>query len=594
MPSGSKGPTSWTQKDCVITITHNIVIKDLGGHTPEQLKDILAQINEGLDDIFHRPELKFCCCSVKFEFTVVMWPAPQQGTWDRKMLLAGNGRDSQSKIGPGGTGSWYPDDPGWHGGTAAHEVAHELGMKDKYEDYEENGKTYSKPIPGYPEDGLAANDWGELKPVDIKDIMDNLGITCPEECCEDELIIDFEEGGLEPDATDTGLLGSGGMDSVDKEILEDLTKGEDGDDPRDVPPPTIFGEELDLEIKRPVIFVPGFMGSKLYKKKSRRITNLVWPPYLPNSLRKLSMNNILYPKGVVGEYEPLLQFLRSLGYKDGETLFVFAYDWRISNRQNGNSFISFINAKLKEGGNKYDSVDVICHSMGGLITRYARKSGAPIKKSIYLASPHYGSHKAYMMLHPMLADYTAKTFIDDVAGSKLKKHYLSWVSSGLGNPSDQLKKFVKDFPSLYELLPDMFYFKNQPLVNGIRDFAQTYYQKNPTGPWQFPKTQLYQVYRGMVFKAYLGKDLPGTPNLVIYSDSVKTHDWIKIKPPYNPPKFVLHRLADGDKTVGKKSGMLSGGNPNGQIKKVSGEHTGLVATTETHQLIGKFLKDGTV
>lgn len=593
MSVGSKGATSWTVKDCLITITHKIVLKDLGGHTKEQKEEFFKRIKKGLDDIYDRPDLKFCCCDVKFEFKLAFWPQPK-GTWDKKMLMAGSGRDSQSKIGPGGTGVWYPDDPDWHGGVAAHEVAHELGMKDKYVDYIDNGKTYSKPIPGYPSDGIAANTWGELKPADIKDIMDDLGIKCPEVCCKEELIIDFEKGSLEPDKSDDKLLKRGKMDAIDEEILEAMKKGEDGDDRVSIPAPIQFGEDLNFTIERPIVFVPGLMGSKLYKKKSRRIVNLVWPPYLPNSLRKLSMKNILYPKGIVGEYEPLLEFLRSLGYKDGKTLFVFAYDWRLSNKTNGNSLITFINTKLKEGGNKYDSVDIICHSMGGLITRFARKNGASIKKSIYLASPHYGSHKAYLMLHPLLSDYAVKTFIEDISGSKMKKHYLKWVSSGLGNANKQFKKFVRDFPSLYELLPDKFYFANQPLVNGINNYVQTYYQTNPRRPWQFPDTQLYQVYRGLVFKHGLGKDLPGKPNLVIYSSSVVTYDWVVIKPPYKPFKFALRRASDGDKTVGTKSGMLSGGNPNGQIRQVTGEHTALVAKPETHELIGMFLKYGVV
>jgi hypothetical protein len=33
-----------------------------------------------------------------------------------------------------------------------------------------------------------------------------------------------------------------------------------------------------------------------------------------------------------------------------------------------------------------DSVDIVCHSMGGIVTRAAYKFGAPMKRTAYIAS----------------------------------------------------------------------------------------------------------------------------------------------------------------------------------------------------------------
>jgi triacylglycerol esterase/lipase EstA (alpha/beta hydrolase family) len=38
--------------------------------------------------------------------------------------------------------------------------------------------------------------------------------------------------------------------------------------------------------------------------------------------------------------------------------------------------------------------------MGGLVTRAAYKQGAPIRRAIYIASPHFGNPMAYFALNP--------------------------------------------------------------------------------------------------------------------------------------------------------------------------------------------------
>lgn len=338
-------------------------------------------------------------------------------------------------------------------------------------------------------------------------------------------------------------------------------------------------------IERPIVIVPGFMGSSLSKMN---LKYRVWPAYMPLSIRYLSMKNKLKADGLTpGYYDCLIKFLISIGYMDGKTLLVFPYDWRQSVESNGIKLYDFIE-KIKSSQG-FDSVDIINHSMGGLVTREACRVGASISRSIYLASPHYGMHTAYLMIIPSLADEYNSHLLAGIAGSSLKLKLESLYAIGTINAGKKITEIISRFPSVYDLLPDKFYFENQPLVNNIEKMEETYFGSNSNpGPWNFPPVQQNEVRRSMRFKEQLGKDLPGNNNLIIYSDSEPTEDLILWETSTNAT--IKESGHNGDVTIGTNSQMLNGGNPNGSREQVSGIHSEIQNKSKTHKIIYKFLK----
>lgn len=208
----------------------------------------------------------------------------------------------------------------------------------------------------------------------------------------------------------------------------------------------IFAEARARKGKRPVIVIPGILGSELVNAKTG-VTE--WPslfrqskadsilPISPN----LAANRDDLVAGKIVEtlqlarilpevyfYRDLLEALRVFGgYREGDwsnppaeghsdTFYVFAYDWRRDNVENAQLLIERIEA-LKTKLNRPElKFSIIAHSMGGLIARYAAMYGdqdlpvsdgeiqpnwagaAHISKIIMLGVPNEGSADAFATL----------------------------------------------------------------------------------------------------------------------------------------------------------------------------------------------------
>jgi len=193
----------------------------------------------------------------------------------------------------------------------------------------------------------------------------------------------------------------------------------------------------------PLILIPGIMGSYIHLRKSE-----LWPGVL-NFARFAALRD-LGPESVVVRdairtytlklpklpfspdievkkeevYSPIIDFLKSdpdLRYveypdinnehipettplqrcqqaeQDGQkpTLFVFAYDWRQSNRESAKQLKEYIDCVLRI--HKGSRVDIIAHSMGGLVARrYLIDQGHNhhVARLITIATPFYGAARA--------------------------------------------------------------------------------------------------------------------------------------------------------------------------------------------------------
>lgn len=156
-----------------------------------------------------------------------------------------------------------------------------------------------------------------------------------------------------------------------------------------------------------VVILPGILGSDLVFRPPGGGALRVW--YAPNFLGtngptalQLAPNGFdpgpqalgpLAPSGPVstGIYTPLVVALEQAGW----TVKVIAYDWRFRLSQLGTYAAQQIAAAFPAG-----DVHVVAHSMGGLVARFAYSQFETLptrtrwKRTIYLGTPHGGSHSA--------------------------------------------------------------------------------------------------------------------------------------------------------------------------------------------------------
>lgn len=154
----------------------------------------------------------------------------------------------------------------------------------------------------------------------------------------------------------------------------------------------------------PVIIIPGLIGSELVNSKTNE---KVWFDLsrakdddlrLPISPNIKANKDSLVPGDIVREiqlikftpkieiYQKLIESLQADGFTEGkldapaaggdaDTFYVFPYDWRLDNVENAHILLKKLD-NLRSKLNRPDlKVNVIAHSMGGLISRYALMYG---------------------------------------------------------------------------------------------------------------------------------------------------------------------------------------------------------------------------
>jgi pimeloyl-ACP methyl ester carboxylesterase len=206
----------------------------------------------------------------------------------------------------------------------------------------------------------------------------------------------------------------------------------------------IFAKARNSTGKRPVVVIPGILGSELINPKTGET---VWPSAFRTSQEGLPITpnleanrDDLIPGKIVETaklakllpevyvYRDLLEALRRYaGYREGDwnnpavdgdkdTFYVFPYDWRRDNVTNARELVrrlQILKQKLQRPDLKFN---VVAHSMGGLIARYAAMYGdadlpagdaaiqptwlgaAHIGKIVMIGVPNEGSADAFATL----------------------------------------------------------------------------------------------------------------------------------------------------------------------------------------------------
>ena len=234
--------------------------------------------------------------------------------------------------------------------------------------------------------------------------------------------------------------------------------------------------------KRPLIVIPGILGSRIV---NRRTGEVVWPSVFRSDVDGLSLpttpdlaanrDDLVAARIVetaklakvapeVYVYHYLLRALEEYGgYREGDwsnppeggdedTFYVFAYDWRRDNVESARLLVKRVEALKLKLGRPDLRFNVVAHSMGGLVARYAAMygdrdlpdagaeprpdwAGASFVNKIFMfGTPNTGSAEAFSVL---LEGYSV------TEGLRRRVHLLNKLS----------REDVMTAPSIYQLLP---------------------------------------------------------------------------------------------------------------------------------------------
>lgn len=255
--------------------------------------------------------------------------------------------------------------------------------------------------------------------------------------------------------------------------------------------------------QRPLVFIPGIMGSTLHKVMDQGIAEAPgWPgqPLLCSDHKELALDsaysfvaidairravassNRLCTAGNLGYfdedvYETFLKNLRSSDYLEYEVglvparrtlvgcdrtqtkanLFIYAYDWRQSNAKSATQLRDFMRC-IRLLHPEADGVDIVAHSMGGLVARrfildthtlgeQARTELLPVKRLITVGTPWLGAPAAISIFESGVYPPFATAEL--------------WGNKGLMS-TDELKTISRTFPGAHELVPSSTYYQRFP------------------------------------------------------------------------------------------------------------------------------------
>lgn len=232
---------------------------------------------------------------------------------------------------------------------------------------------------------------------------------------------------------------------------------------------TCIFNNINVVTKNPVLIVPGLVGTNINKNDDKIWLNLAknftdigdqfmdvlqFNDNLSPIINTLSIGDVIkretfnvgvgditifdYTEGLIKEFE-------GQGYIEGETLFTFPYDWRYGvsgkytdGKTNSDLLKDKIAQILTQTGS--DKIDVVAHSMGGLIVKkyvMDNSTGHKIDKAVFVGVPNTGAPKS------------VKTLLQgDSFG-------VPWLADS------EVKKISKNMPASYDLLPSQEYYNQK-------------------------------------------------------------------------------------------------------------------------------------
>jgi pSer/pThr/pTyr-binding forkhead associated (FHA) protein len=262
----------------------------------------------------------------------------------------------------------------------------------------------------------------------------------------------------------------------------------------------------------PVVFVPGMMGSELWRGSER-----IWPNmkalFTQPEIYCLDENDALEARGLVGDvvlipnlvkqqcYNRLGDYLEeALGYERGKDLLEFAYDFRQDNRRSAQRLAATIDQWPVAG-----PITLIAHSLGCIVSRfYVERLGGKHKvgRLILLGGPHAGYPKAisHLLLGTDVLPFglLGERMCQVIATFPSMYQILptaAYVAAQTGQPIDVLSDEVWVAAEQRPLLRDAHHFRRElgtqtsvPTVSifgyGLKTITGIQVQRSPTGQWE--------------------------------------------------------------------------------------------------------------
>ena len=300
--------------------------------------------------------------------------------------------------------------------------------------------------------------------------------------------------------------------------------------------------------RRPVVFVPAFMGSELWLGSQR-----IWPgvrtlfkepeifTYTPDSkveARGLLGEVVLVPNIVkLEQYNRLGDYLvEELGYERGRDFFEFPYDWRQDVRLSARQL-----AQAIENWPIRPPFILIAHSLGTLVSRYyvERLGGKEkVRRMLLMGGPHAGTPTAAtnLVLGPNLLPF--------------------------GLMGEQLRQVLSSFPSTYQILPTYpcAVDQNSQPINMLED-------EKWVSEERVPLLRMAREFRRELGSTY------SVPTVSIFGYGINTPSGLKVQRDSSGHwlQVSLDNKPSGDNTIPERSAIL----PQTEIHPVSQHHGSL-------------------
>jgi len=299
---------------------------------------------------------------------------------------------------------------------------------------------------------------------------------------------------------------------------------------------------------KPIVFVPGLMGSELWKG-----SELVWPnvrylftrpdifrlpEFEPLEAREIVQEVVIVPNLIkLEQYKRLGDYLEEgFGYERGDNLIEFAYDWRQDIRLSAKQL-----AKTIDEWNVTPPITIIAHSLGCLVSRYyveCVNGKDKVDRLILLGGPHAGVPDAITSLHtgPDLLPF--------------------------GLLGERLREILITFPSMYQILPTYACVNDQTgkFINLLEDEE-----------W-LPEFQRPLLRIAREFRRELGHK-SSVPSISIFGYGIKTVTKVSVNRDINGVWQSADLTVDesGDNRIPECSGVL----PGSEIHPVQQHHGAL-------------------